>query len=382
MREANIISIKACVIAIVLVICMMLLVPSAHADIASTGVAAFMCQQVTGTAPASAYPPGAFTTQIGGQTGLILISFALMLAMSAIAALLFAIGYAFNLNSLKRFGKTEFGEIAITVLIIAVLVGSSSAITALFHNNNIFYVDCVQLGGFSISSILPIAAYGVASDVVNAISSAYVRVGTESWGISMIPFSGYSVVQQQISLLTGIGGGIILLLLAVIVMLGIIYFLFPLFLYVGIVLRTIPITRAAGGSFIALYIGFYLVFPLLLGVMLHYVPSVPVTLPTGNVLCTGGVGSGGTSSCFFDFGSFVNSIYNTGTGIGTLPSILSSLLFYDVAATFITTVIAPSAYTVLAVVLSLYVSLEVVEIMSGLLGAPSLSSHGTLKKLI
>lgn len=376
--KGNMISIRPYVVAMFLAV-MLLLLPSAHAapPLPTTGVVASVCQQLTdytptgGTAPV--FPTGALQGPIGGQNGLIVISFAIMFVMFAIAALLFAIGYAFNLNSLKRFGRSEFGEIAITVVIIAVLVGSSSLVTALFNNTSAFYADCVAAGGVSLSLVPILVVYGVASNVVSLISSSQITVGTDFWGITVTPFLGYRVVEQQINLLTGIGSAIILLLLAVMVMLGIIYFLFPLFLYVGIVLRTIPFTRAAGGAFIALYIGFYLIFPLLLGVMLHYAPVVPVTVPSGTPICSGGI-----TTCFFAPTSFTSTVQN----IITLLAIPTSSAYYDVTSTFVTVVLAPSVYAVLSVLLSLYVSLEVVEIMSGLLGAPSLSSHETLRKLI
>ena len=243
----------------------------------------------------------------------------------------------------------------------------ASSLTNQIVKANTFYSDCTSLGTLSIGLIPQITIYNAFSNLVLLMSNTDIRIGTSYTGVSISPFTGYSIVASSLNILTGIISGIIFLLLAVMVMLGVIYFLFPIFLYLGIVLRSIPWTRAAGGAFLALFLGFYILFPFLLHIMLVYSPVVSVTVPNfKTAVCIT------ASSCFVDF----SSVYNTVTNI------VESFAINGYAATFITTIIAPSAYALVAVIVSLYVALEFVNIMADFLGAPSLTSHHTLRRLL
>ncbi len=299
---------------------------------------------------------------------MVFISVLIIFIMLAISLMAFGIGHALQMNSWTRFAKGEIGEIVITILIIVFFVGTAS-VTNLLVSTNTFYKDCTTMGTYALG-IAPITTvYGVSMVFTKLVSSTEVRIGTSFTGVKIYALQGYSIVSSAITILIDVSYALIFLMITVMIMLGVIYMIFPLFLYLGIVLRTIPWTRAAGGSFLGIFFGFYVAFPYVLSIMLAYLPA-PVAAPVGMsaAACLKGI----TPDCFIVPGSFSSTIANA----------IKDFILAGYTKTLIVSVIVPVSFAFISVVISLYIGLEVSEIFGGLLGAPTLRSHDAIKNFI
>ncbi|MCL5679944.1 MAG: hypothetical protein M1465_01200 [Candidatus Marsarchaeota archaeon] len=298
------------------------------------------------------------------------ISIGLVALMFAIVGFTYAIGYAFGIGPLLNFSKTELGEIGITLIIIIVLLGTMAAITGgtspgrIFSNYNfygIFNKDCYVMTLTALNTTSDFRGIAITQDIFSLMSSTKVSIDPNYFGFSMFPFVGLTVINQIIKMMMEFTGIIIALFFGISIFLAIIYGLFPIFLYVGIVLRTIPWTRAAGGAFLGLFIGFYILLPLLIGFVAtaSFVSLPPVSFP---------------ATSLFTISSVLNPIASL-TG-------LASLVNSNMIILFIEGVVAPSIYVIIGVVISIILSLDFAETMGDYLGAPSLSSSHALKGLV
>lgn len=317
------------------------------------------------------------TTMTSGNllsSGTLVISISLVALMFAIVGFTYAIGYAFGISPLLNFSKTEIGEIGITLIIIIVLLGTMSTITGgtspgnIFSNYNfygVFNKDCNVMTLAALNTTSDFRTVAITQDFFSLLSSTTVSVSPDYFGFSFMPYVGLTVINQIIKIMMGFTGVIIALFFGLSIFLAIIYGLFPIFLYIGIVLRIIPWTRAAGGAFLGLFIGFYILLPLLIGfVATVSFTSVPVvSFP---------------SSLFAFSANPIADLTNPVTSIATLVSFVSS----NILVLFIEGVIAPSIYVIIGVVISIILSLDFAETMGDLLGAPSLSSGHALKGLV
>lgn len=305
------------------------------------------------------------------SSGVLVLSLGLISLMFAIVGFTYAIGYAFGISPLLNFSKTELGEIGITLIIIVVLLGTMSAISGgspgnIFTNYNFYGVynnDCNTMMLTALNTTSDFRSVAIFQDFYSLLSSTSVSVSPNYFGFSFTPFIGLTVINQIIKMMMEFTGIIIGLFIGLSIFLAIIYGLFPIFLYIGIVLRTIPWTRAAGGAFLGLFIGFYILLPLLVGfVTTVSFSSLPTTsFPTN----------------LFSF-SGLSSILNPFTSIYSLvSSIKENLLLL-----FIEGVVAPSIYVIIGVVISIILSLDFAETMGDYLGAPSLSSSKALKGVV
>ena len=322
-----------------------------------------------------------------GISSIINITLIMLLAMISVIGLAAAIGYAFDIQVLKRFMRNEIGEIAITVIIAVVFIGTLSADGSLstgyaaslgVMGSNLFYQDCNALSVVALYNSMPaLVSIGSFQDVLSFIGSFTIQYMPNNFGFSTTPYLGIGAVMTPINNMFSIAGGLVGIMIAVPVILGIIYGLFPLFFYLGLILRTLPWTRAAGGAFLGVFFGLFIVFPLLLHAMMC----------TGNTLCTtppnsatqtiaangifanyAGIASASLSSLVSFFTKYItNAVSNLSEGIinGTISSIIS-----------------PVAFILFDVFISFIVSLDFAEIMGDYLGAQSLSGSSAFKKLI
>lgn len=148
------------------------------------------------------------------------------------------------------------------------------------------------------------------------------------------------------------------ILLMITFLLYLLYSIFPVFLYVGILLRSFPWTRAAGGTFIAMFIAFYIVFPGLYPFSL-YMQSIYITLSVPSSGLTG-----------FSLSS-----------LGTLLPYLSGTAMLTEIGQFAQTV-AFVGLQLMGVLIGLVVSLDLVEAIAKLLGAPSMHTRSLLGKIL
>jgi len=320
---------------------------------------------------------------LSGTTPVSMLSMALliMLVMLIIVGIAYALGYALKVDKLVKFAKSEIGEVAITLIIVFVFVGSFMAVSATTPNgmfalsNNqfksgIYITDCSMLYGVSINFISPIISLMVNEIEITALTSLSVEVAPVYFGIGMSPLSGLAVVNSVIKMMINIGAVFIGISIATLFLLLFVYKLFPLFFFLGIVLRTIPWTRAAGGAFLGLFIAFFIVLPLMIYVFATQVSPSVSSSPTGS------------------YSSLLSSLLSQGTPSSVNGALQSSSKSVDASAIkavllgFIQNVLEPSLFYVVSIVLSFIIAYNFMEAIGDMLGAPSLSSSNTLKKLL
>ncbi|MCL4371969.1 hypothetical protein M1373_01480 [Candidatus Marsarchaeota archaeon] len=322
----------------------------------------------------SLIPTTASSNSVIGNTsiagGVIVLSGLIIMIMLTIAGMAFAIGYAFNIDKLTSFAKSEIGEAVITVLIILIFLGVLSAtgstigksgVLAKYDWTGIFTNDCVSVASTAFNTLGAFRALAVESDFYSLLASTSIGLHPNYWGIGFSPYYGAYFITQILKLLISFTGVIIALLFGVAVLLSLIYSLFPIFLYVGIVLRTIPWTRAAGGAFLGLFIGFYIFLPLIIA----FVATMPpITAVTVTAL---------TSDPFT-----ITTIFNPVSDLSALISFIHG----NVVTEFIESVVTPVMYLLLGTILAIMFSLDFAETVGDFLGAPSLSTSKALRGVI
>lgn len=343
----------------------------------------------------------------------------IMLAILMVMALLYMVSSIVNLPGLTNTVKSEMVEIVATGIVIAIFFGGFFAVSQLSGGNsglafggtnrNIFVSDCEILAGSSLSLVPPMFAANLISNLMTSFTDSAppeIEITPMGFGGTFSPLAGLNLLPNTINYLTEITSLMIIALISVTFLLSIIYSLFPIFLYAGIVLRALPWTRAAGGIFISVFIGFYIIFPMVLYVTLNNFSSVTVkivsnyTNQTANVvelnpgLSSSTTAAGTTSNTFIqNFGSV-----NSGPGLFSFFSTTFSALWVNVkncaSATapalschglingYINTFLEPAFITLVGVVFSLIISLDFADILSDMLGAPNLTTASLLGKVL
>ncbi len=317
--------------------------------------------------------------------GLIGISLLLVLLVLMCLGIAYAFGYGFGIDSLKRFCRTEVLESAFNLIIIGVIASGLA-----FANGAVSFIasiSSVGLSAFSSNSIIPsntFALYsnlcnnyintGVSSVLPNVISASAVQgvlSGLQSinlefepnyFGFSFSPYAGLTPVVNMMGTQVSFFMLMIGIFVAIPLLLYLVYFLFPVFLYVGVLLRSFPWTRAAGGSMLALFIAFYIVFPSLL------YPFSTYTSSQFQPLTTNSISSAGLSS--------TQALLT----LVPLPAVFGNPLYAEIGsfagqATFL-------AIQLLGLVISLLISMDLMEVLGDMLGSPSLQSKKLLSKVI
>jgi|GEM_PF-1297480 len=337
--------------------------------------------------------------QSNGEQTVLNISLLIMLTMLIIVSMFYMISYVFSLPALKEMAKVEIGEVFITGIIVLAFVGSfliiSSATTSQSYfaaagsnfGRNLFIDDCGYLATSSVSLLEPFFEINIVRFMVDTISSLKVTLEPTYFGFSVQPLLGYKIFDNVLAILDDMAGAFILLDLGTLLLVGIIYAVFPLFLYAGIILRTIPWTRAAGGAFLGIFIGFYIVFPILLHLMLGgYAASVATGTPSSS-----GAGQPGSSLSQ----QIINQLSGQSNANGATSTILNILetpfsiiggafasIFNSggVVGGFIKGVIEPAFFTILAIIVAFMISFDITEAMGDMLGAPSLKAADIFTK--
>ncbi len=339
------------------------------------------------------------SSQSNGEQGVLNTSVLIMMVMLIVVALIYMVSYIFNLELLRNLVKSEIGEIFITGIIVAVFLGSFTilstataqqtgfAIAGSSFGRGVYVTDCSYLSTASISLMVPFFAINVVRFFVGAVSSISLDLTPTYFGFSDSPLQGYRLFDHILGYLDTIAGAFILLILGTLSLLSIIYAIFPIFLYAGIVLRTLPWTRAAGGAFLGLFAGFYIVFPLLLSVMLGgYISTItgvtsastatPATQSTAaqwaNVIVT----TTPTTGSITTVGTF---LYNTASSIFSGIGITFT---NGIVGGFIAGVIDPALFTILSIIVAFLISFDFAEAMGDILGAPNLRASNIFNKVL
>ncbi len=358
-----------------------------------------------------------FNPSISGGTGVYLgildYSLVVIIAVLIILGMVYAIGYAFRIDKLIAFCRTESLEQVLNIVLIVFLVGSIAAV-----DSGVAFITSIGVAGLQNSNIPNANINGntningatdlytalcnnLQSDVVGLfIDSATLtlhitiinlligfKVSMDPMGQGIIPFTpgfefdpyrGLWPAYISVNTMVGVIDTVMALEVGIAVLLTVIFFLFPLFLYLGILFRSFPWTRAAGGAFIALFISFYVVFPAIL------YPFTIFQLPTcGNISLP--LGLSNTSVC--NPQSIWNSI--SSGGINLLTNFVSLLgPAFNGGATFVGLVyitvneITPPILKLSGVAIAFIISMDMMELLGDLLGAPSLQRKGLLQKVI
>jgi hypothetical protein len=330
------------------------------------------------------------TNSYATLSGMLGISYLLILIMAAIVGIAYALGTSLHIDALTRFSKTEIGEIIVTLLIISLMLGSFAIVNSTapssststspnsyfalgqgaFNSSRIFLSDCGKLAYSAIDTIPQIVYFSIYTNMWQFISSVSLSYAPDEFGPNDEPFVGAYVLVGPADMVLDFASGLAAILIGVEVILALIYSLFPFFLFLGIVLRTMPWTRAAGGSFLGLFIGFYIMLPLMLNLLLAVLPtttSSALSVPT---------------SISGLFSTLQSQFSNVLASLSSVPSGISGLFNFNATAIFIKTIGSQMLYDLLAVILSIIVAFDFTETMGDLLGAPSLTSSGALKNLI
>ena len=332
----------------------------------------------------NAYSIFSYPTSLNNMLSLSLLAIAVMLL---IVGMLYAIGFAFKIDKLIRFSKDEIGEIIITVLIVLVLIGTfsiSSRITpsplpvspitgtSLFSDSQ-FMSACTEAANVSIGLLPAAISFTVQGSILSFLQSIRISIEPNYFGVAFSPIAGVSLITKVVGMLTDIAWGFVLLMAGVALFLFIIFALFPIFLFVGVVLRTIPWTRAAGGAFLGIFIGFFLVLPALLSFTLNI-----GAINTFSGICPSG--SSSLASCASNQISLGSSlITGFGSAIGSISYIKQPS---NMIGAFVSDVISPALYAIVGAIISILIAIDFAEGMGDFLGSPSLKSSDILKRLV
>jgi hypothetical protein len=376
------------------------------------------------------------TTNNTAFSNILLVSLIIMMMMIAVVGILYALGYAFRYEKLLRFSKAEIGEVFITILIVLIFLGTITGVNSLTgaskvfalsngtFNSNMFTTDCSYLGQTTVvlwGNLFTLFADQVALSIfsnlqitINPIELGVSGILSGSIGVAFRPFEGLSLIGGNVSLLSGFWSGFALLitlalflsttiftLIGMMFFLGFVFSFFPIFLYLGILLRTLPWTRPAGGAFLGVFIGFYIFFPTMLYLLLSL---NPISSTAGLVpICS--AASGSTCSLSSSLQGITTSIFtNLLTTAANPVGALSTSNFMKIFACGIAQIVpvvgqttiggtclftnlvqgtvAPAVYTIFALLISLLLAFDFASAVAKLLGAPSLQAKHVLRNIL
>ncbi len=332
-------------------------------------------------------------------SGFLSVSLLIILAVLTILGLVYAAGIGFQLELLMQYAKSEMFEAIVSLLLVLLVAGGIPAFDSTIST-------LANIGTMSVGSgaNLPTlsSAYDVNVNACNFLQSGIMEAGLTNWvglyvallingvttsftalympngfGFSFAPFAGTSLIMQLLYDEQMIFFGSIMFGTFLIMLLFVIYFLFPIFFYVGIALRSFPWTRAAGGSLIALFISFWVVFPALTYSFSAVATSGNSQCPTGY---TGSVQQPG-QPCSISFPKF-NSFFSLGTITSLFPNVFNIGGQYEANLDSFAEAISYTAVQLLGLLISLFISYEVVEKIGGVLGAPSMQSQRLFSKVL
>jgi len=193
---------------------------------------------------------------------------AIMISAGIVAAI-YVVGKGFGVNELEMMGKEEFFQLIATGVLVVVLVSTDGLLNAISTNDAFtdgqatMQANALSMIGNTINEMSGILSTIQSNDKHNQVegskSSQCSIMGT---GYSVSGCGGYSMLATPMSMAGGIVGFSIGELSAVqrLIHISNVY-AFSLLLPLGIVLRTIKLTRGAGGLLIALGIALHIMLP-------------------------------------------------------------------------------------------------------------------------
>lgn len=315
----------------------------------------------------------------------------------SIVSVVYAFGAGFQIQNLTNFAKQELLE-GVFNLIILVAVGG--AVLAVYGGLS-FFLNVAQYGtttygtatyvqpGATTHDIYVGLCNGIDSNVIwlgfsnwayltvnlfvaNTLSFFNVLIIPNSWGYAYQPFGGTSLLITLLWDDQAAYFGTMFFGMFLVVLLFIIYYLFPIFLFTGLALRSFPWTRAAGGSLIAMFIAFYIVFPALMYPFVTGAPGsficpqpAPPPPPATNPLCLP------TSFKTAAVNSFLGLFHNYNFGEQYYTDVTNFAGgFFGIGL------------DMFGLVIALLISYEMVEKIGSILGAPSMNAQRALSRIL
>lgn len=342
-------------------------------------------------------------------TSVIALSFLIVMMVLISLALVYAIGYGFGINKLVAFVKSEYLESIFNILLIFLIAGgavSFSAISGLFTNT--FLIQSSQSStSQSITTSLPVPTSMLAmyTDLCNNIITNqvapgfhyYVDAGLESLVLSFLsgienritisgtyfevvtlptfvfkPFVGLNIISGLVGLETAATVTFMALNIGLIFLLFAIYFLFPVFMYLGILFRSFIWTRAAGGTLLSLFIAFYIVFPS----VMYPISALPNLLNSVSSTSTGlpYITSSTDMSAYLQ--NVFTNVYNSASGLQLIFNpINTNINGYSLIITYF-------AILMIGTFIAFLISYDLSQILARILGAPSLNVGRAMGRLI
>jgi len=319
--------------------------------------------------------------------GLIGYSMLIILSVLMIVAFLYAIGIAFKINRLISFSKNEILENVLNFILILFVAGgiagvdgvvigiaqfSASAVgtnqPSITSTSSLYQSACEHYYGDAIGEIGNLISLALTIFEINIASSIQFNLMPNGFGVSFQPFIWFSLLYKMTSsfslpivAITGIE-------LINVYLLAIIYYIFPLFLYLGILFRTFPWTRAIGGALLGLFISFYVFYPALI-----YAIS--------NITASSSMQTFAQSTIKNLANELQANLFKSGLTTSINPGLTVSSTFASLIVVY-AEIIATGGINTIGILISLVICFDLIEAFGDLLGAPSLTHGGVLKKVI
>ncbi len=353
--------------------------------------------------------PGNLPQQFGAITlnstynGMVLLAVTIITTMLTLLAIFYVIGRSFGIERVVNFVKTEYLETVLNFLILFFIfggivgIGKVVVVVSQLEGAAVSTLNTAGLGSqlsasTSTASSLDALYSGICNTYYNSASNAVlsiielslqnlaynliytlnVQLMPAGYGITFNPFAGYTILLSAANVFVDFFSIIAIVETSAVFLLGFVYNLFPLFLFAGLVLRTLPWTRAIGGVFVALFISFYIVFPAIV---------YSFSAISYNVGCLPGLPCIVTNIAYF-FGNIFTS------ALGGLGSIISQYAgtnsYFDIVGVVNIWVpgIVNGGFQIFGIIIAFIISFDLVEALGDLLGAPSLSSRSALSKIL
>lgn len=347
---------------------------------------------------------------------MISITMLVILTVLTVLGIIYMVGMAFGIEKLKAFVKSEYMESFANLLIVVLIVGGISGTDTIMTflssitsvglqsynvapvtSTNAMYVSiCNGYYGTIDGSLQNIIGLSLFILPLQLMQSFQIDLTANGGGIAYLPayinpglnfrpLEGTDVIQKMIILESSSFSLVITLSFAVIILLLLIYFLFPLFLYLGLLLRSFPWTRAAGGSMIALFISFYIIFP----AVLYPFISLSSTLQSStNILCAGTSPSSALTTLCNSNNLLSSFTTDSKIGANALYTLIKTLIPLDFggalsanADQFVNN-ITFIGLQLLGIIIAFIISFDLMEQLGDILGSPSLKSKTLFNKLI
>ena len=331
-----------------------------------------------------------------------LIIFMVLTALSIV----YGIGVGFKIDKLVNFVKTEYFESVVNILIVIIIAGGISTLTGASE-----FISSIPAIGSSGQGTHPTTIRGFYTDICSNIfyDEIFPSISTIIWGavtfflynilaaaqlsanfgaIAPVSIASYLLPSFTISPWAGIQPfqtlvyiqipflvTFIFLGITMIFLFYIIFFLFPIFLYVGIALRSFPWTRAAGGALVSLFISFYIIFPALFYPFTLKGPSSDLfTCPYSNVN-NPSIAKCNIPGILSDFGSTFSSL-----GSSINPAAIGEN--FIIADQLYAEIVAYVSIEFIGLGIAFVISYDLLDSLCDILGAPSMHAERIFTRLI